>query len=39
VEGFSAEAPLSQLFRDLPVAVLRAKIEAVAKPKRKRARA
>jgi len=39
VEGFPAEAPLSQLFRDLPVAVLRAKIEAVAKPKRKRARA
>jgi len=39
VEGFSAEAPLSQLFRDLPVAVLRAKTEAVAKPKRKRARA
>jgi (1->4)-alpha-D-glucan 1-alpha-D-glucosylmutase len=39
VEGFGVEAPLSQLFRDLPVAVLRAKAEAVAKPKRKRARA
>jgi len=38
LEGFAAEVPLSQLFRQLPVAVLRGKVEAVAKPKRKRAR-
>jgi (1->4)-alpha-D-glucan 1-alpha-D-glucosylmutase len=39
LEGFAAEVPLSQLFRQLPVAVLRGKAEAAAKPKRKRARA
>jgi (1->4)-alpha-D-glucan 1-alpha-D-glucosylmutase len=37
VEGYAAEAPLSQLFRDLPVAVLRGTAEAAAKTKRKRA--
>jgi (1->4)-alpha-D-glucan 1-alpha-D-glucosylmutase len=35
-EGCAAEVPLSQLFRHLPAAVLKAKVEAAAKPKRKR---
>jgi (1->4)-alpha-D-glucan 1-alpha-D-glucosylmutase len=39
LEGFAAEVPLSHLFRQLPVAVLRGKAEAAAKPRRKRARA
>ncbi len=38
VEGFAAEVPLSQLFRQLPVAVLRGKVEVATKPRRKRAR-
>ena len=37
VEGYESDVPLSQLFRDLPVAVLPGKAEAAAKPKRKRA--
>lgn len=39
VEGFAAEVPLSQLFRQLPVAVLRGKVEVATKPRRNRARA
>ena len=38
LEGYSTEVPLSQLFRHLPVAMLRGKAEAVTKPRRKRAR-
>jgi (1->4)-alpha-D-glucan 1-alpha-D-glucosylmutase len=37
VDGYETEVPLSQLFQHLPVAVLRGKAEAAAKPKRKRA--
>jgi (1->4)-alpha-D-glucan 1-alpha-D-glucosylmutase len=39
LEGYAAKAPLSQLFRDLPVAVLKARIKRAVSGKRQRSRA